>query len=60
MVGIKRTLYLAPQFLPAFRVVSITDRLNEKILEALFIEYLAQNVEHPAAEGFTLNLKFLE
>src|SRR6476646_10026133 len=42
------------------RLITIPDRLDEKISEALLAEKLAENIEDASAEGLPLQLDFFE
>jgi hypothetical protein len=48
MVAVKRLIHLLRQARAHFRLVTVTDGLYQQVLEAGFLEHLAENVEDAA------------
>ncbi len=43
-----QALYLSPQLFTTFRIITISDGLNEQIFKTLLVKHLIQNVDYTA------------
>ncbi|OQA04802.1 MAG: hypothetical protein BWY66_02867 [bacterium ADurb.Bin374] len=57
---IEGTFDTPEEFLFAFGVFAVSDGVDQEVAQASLVEHVAENVEHAAAEGFSLDFEFFE